>query len=749
MKKNLFFLISLIFITLAAYSADEIIQSDKVKVGRAGSSADKTIVLDTNSGANNPSITTTPANNDVRIKTNNLKVGTGAAADQTIQFNTGSGTPPAIKWNNTSGKVEFTNNGTSYQSIGSGGGGTFNLIDDGDAESGITNFVTGSYTAATRPSGTFTASSGSGTFAISTSSSSPLFGSNSFLLTKSSGASRQGRAIERTIVLDAGYRTKMLKTRIDYTIVSGTFVAGSNTTDSSLIWYVGQFNGTTWTYTEPSTFKMFSNSITNSDWVEGEFQVNSDTTQLKLIGFISESANSAWVVKAEVGFRLSTFLAGTTISDWTSFNPTGSWVSNTTYTGMWRRVADTLELKYRLSLTGAPTAASLTLNLPSGLNIDSAKALTLVNEQNKVGFAKFNDQGVNQYDGDVSISSATALSVFTKRTLTGANPVFIDHPAVNATSPFTWGSTDTLWAEASGIPIQGWASSTQQSDGYDGRQIGARYYNSASSISGSASTITFTTREQDDTNSYSGGTYTAPSPGWYRISAGLQLLYTSAADVNNSIAIFVDGSERTRTQSNTQRTTSNDYLKVDDTIYLRAGQLVTIRASSSGSSPSINSDNARNFFSIVKSQAPTTISATELVASIHGTTSQTITAGGTRFIVDASTKLLDTHGLVTTGASWKFTAQYPGLYEVKYVSSHASVTLTTGASLNAELYKNGSFYKPVAIYAHQAATATSPTISGSVNVWLNSGEYIDVRESVGGSVNAVINDATIYITKIK
>lgn len=194
-----------------------------------------------------------------------------------------------------------------------------NLIFDGNAESGITNFVEGSYSAATRPSGTFTASSGSGTFAISTSSSSPLFGSNSFLLTKSSGASRQGRAIERTIAIDSGYRTKMLKTRIDYTIVSGSFVAGSNgssPTDSSLIWYVGQYNGSTWSYTEPSTFKMFSNSTTNSDWVEGEFQVNSDTTQLKLIGFISESANSAWVVKAEVGFRLSAYLAGTTVSDW-------------------------------------------------------------------------------------------------------------------------------------------------------------------------------------------------------------------------------------------------------------------------------------------------------------------------------------------------------------------------------------------------------------------------------------------------
>lgn len=59
---------------------------------------------------------------------------------------------------------------------------------------------------------------------------------------------------------------------------------------------------------------------------------------------------------------------------WASFTPTGAWSSNTTYTGYWRRVGDSIEVKVDLAITGTPTSATLTVNfLPNSWTIDTNK----------------------------------------------------------------------------------------------------------------------------------------------------------------------------------------------------------------------------------------------------------------------------------------------------------------------------------------------------------------------------------------
>lgn len=61
------------------------------------------------------------------------------------------------------------------------------------------------------------------------------------------------------------------------------------------------------------------------------------------------------------------------IASWASFVPTGSWNTNVTYTGQSRQVGDTLEVRVNIALSGAPNAAALTINLPAGFTIDTAK----------------------------------------------------------------------------------------------------------------------------------------------------------------------------------------------------------------------------------------------------------------------------------------------------------------------------------------------------------------------------------------
>jgi len=105
---------------------------------------------------------------------NTLKFGNGAASDKKIIINKGSGAAnPAIKWNETTDKLQFSNDGSLYKDFGSGsgsGGSGFSVLSNPGFEDGATiNW----------------ASSG-GTYAEVTSGSNLLFGEKSVTFDASS-----------------------------------------------------------------------------------------------------------------------------------------------------------------------------------------------------------------------------------------------------------------------------------------------------------------------------------------------------------------------------------------------------------------------------------------------------------------------------------------------------------------------------------------------------------------------------------
>lgn len=60
---------------------------------------------------------------DFRIKENTLRFGLAASGDKTIEFNKGAGSSnPKIRWNETSDKLQFSNDGTTFSDIGTGTG---------------------------------------------------------------------------------------------------------------------------------------------------------------------------------------------------------------------------------------------------------------------------------------------------------------------------------------------------------------------------------------------------------------------------------------------------------------------------------------------------------------------------------------------------------------------------------------------------------------------------------------------------
>lgn len=489
--------------------------------------------------------------------------------------------------------------------------GTPNLIKNGHAEINTTGWTVSKNTvAASRPDSGFVTSSTNITWTRNTTN--PIDGQADFLYTKGA-ANRQGEQVYCGFTVAKKYRAKVLQIEVDYLVNSGTFSAGSNSTDSDIIVYI--YDVTNSTFIEPSSFKFLSSSSTIADKFVANFQTSATGSSYRILFHQATTSASAFAVQfKDVRVSPCQYVYGTPISDWQSYSLTigGSTsaptVGTNTSRAIWRRVGDSMEIKYYLNQTGAGSAGSGTylFPLPSGSTIDTNKATVTTNGSGLGGTAlgaasagnTTSSTSNNATVGTVIAYNTTNLAVQLLATTIGQTITL-------GSTNYALSGTTILYQFEASVPISGWSSSTQVSDGYDGR----------------------------------------------------------------------------------------------------------------------------------------------LIAAQATTASQTITAGGTRQIINGSTVTYDKTGSITTGASWKFTAPSQGIYEVKYVSSHSFATYTTGAELGAELYKNGSFAKPICNFMQQAATGVIAIISGSVEVELNANDYIDVREFIGGSVNSTINGATIYISK--
>jgi hypothetical protein len=142
------------------------------------------------------------------------------------------------------------------------------------------------------------------------------------------------------------------------------------------------------------------------------------------------------------------------MTDWVNFTPTGSWVSNTTYSGKYRRVGDSAEIQFLATVTGAPTAASLTFNMPSGLVVDSTKLSGGSSGNYLIGTGTTVSAATSYY---VSADLANSTTVI-RAVLGGATATYVTNPAVvSNTVPGTYANTDFVYLTIR-VPIVGWSA---------------------------------------------------------------------------------------------------------------------------------------------------------------------------------------------------------------------------------------------------------------------------------------------------
>lgn len=219
--------------------------------------------------------------------------------------------------------------------------------------------------------------------------------------------------------------------------------------------------------------------------------VNSTTPRLNTVNFpcpqsgtvalrlVSVAADEPLIAIDDAYLGLARNVGSTQlISEWQSYTPTGSWTSNTTYTGKWRRLGDTAEVQVRLALSGAPTAASLTVNLPSGLVIDTSKlagGTTQVELPNSDGSMR-DDASYNGFS-KAFYDSTTSVGIRSPSTATAHTLVI-----VNSTTPITWAANDSIDVTFR-VPIVGWTAQTIVMPDAQGWWAGASIVGAAASLS--------------------------------------------------------------------------------------------------------------------------------------------------------------------------------------------------------------------------------------------------------------------------
>lgn len=704
----------------------------------------KLIVCDTSSGA----ITITlPAVSGLTLPFNvgvKLSDGTNAVTINPDGTDVINGLPSKTISNSGSGAVLLADNspspdswtGLDFGETAAGGSSGINYIDNSDAESNTTGWAAYADAAATTP---VDGTGGSPNSTFTRTTSSPLRQSASFLFTKSSGASRQGEGFSYDFTIDAADKGKVLQGSFDYAIASGTFV------DDAMEVFVYDVTNAALIYCSPSKLKNHSLAAEKFGF---EFQTSSSSTSYRLIVHVGVSTDSSNTIKFD-NFSVgpAAKLYGSPVTDWVSYTPTGSWVSNTTYTGKWRRVGDTMQIQAQAATSGAPTSAAITFGLPSGYSIDTSKILSTGVEE-WLGYGKINDSNAAVYHVAVRYSSTTSVSVINL----GVAGTYVNEPSgVDQATPITFGASDFVNIAFS-VPIVGWSSSVIMSSDAATRPVAMRASGTCTgTLNGSFNQAIYGTMVNDSHGAYNTttGNYTVPVSGYYDVAAGFTCTGATVTQGNtNSIQIMVNSTAVATEVGRAGFTSANATFSnkvAANSIYCIAGDVIKIMSRSDYTTPSyaVLIDNSEFYFTVHQVQGPAQIAASESINARYTTAAAQTISTATVSIVDFGTKVFESHGSsVTTGASWKFTAPANGTYSVSARVLFDSYAWTAGQKVNLALYKNGTYY---ANLDRNPVTASVTYLlglqGGSAQVKLLAGEYIDIRvDHDRGSNTNLYND---------
>lgn len=570
---------------------------------------------------------------------------------------------------------------------------------------------------------------------ISTTSTNPLSGTYSMLLTKAAANAQYQGFISGVLTVDREDTAKVLYGSFFYEVTSGTVDFSGSSTQTYEIWIYNTVSGT---WTQPAGYRGMNQSsgvgqVVFSFQTDGTFANNS----YKIAVITQQTGTGAITVKFDdfvIGPRA--LVLGAPMTDWASFTPTGSWTTNSTYTGYWKRVGDTLFVQGKIALTGAPTATQLQINIPFGLSIDTAK-IDAATANRTLGMWSGDDAGIAGYTGVIQYNSATKVDCNSSN----ASGTYLTGAGVTATIPATWGSGDSIDFSFS-VPIVGWSSNVQTSSDTDTRVVAFAGTVTNTSF-GISSTTTLSLSSETDTHGglTSATTYTIPVSGVYRLSMSGYINTASGTASDRRLNIKVDGVTVTTTY---ETSTNLSSITPSAVKYLNAGQAITWEYSNGGVAVSTVSLRA----GVERLAGPSVVTATDtIVAKYSSTSGQSFGTGDT--LMKFETKEFDSTSSYSTSTGL-FTVPVSGKYLVGSLIHTAALALTGSNAIVISVFYNGALSS---ILGRQLSSSVSPvvyTVWGSSEIHCNAGDTLSIylKASVSGTLSTLAGQNYVYIVRV-
>jgi len=497
-------------------------------------------------------------------------------------------------------------NGTNWTAVGTGtGSGGINLFDGGDFEDGISLATvydnTGPYT---------TGEGGSpSVITITQNDTTPLVGTNDLKITKaSSDGSGEGITLLSEAV-DIAYRGRNLFVQFEWNGTDANYTdgdyelkaydVGTGATILPVVPVAGLNEDGTLPALKTKVVAYIPTTTDTDSTVRVSLHMASDSA--------TGNAHSCYVDSARLG---PDSVVPTSIqTPWTSWVPTGSWSTKTTYTGFERQVGQDWHFIVRVKVSGAPTSTSLTVNLPTNKNIDFTNITADLADNAMYPEASVTgiDAATGWFTGAIRLTSATTFDVFyTSVTAAGDNTSLV---AITQAAPMIWASGD--YVEISGsIPIEEYSNGASLSTVEAGLQtVMARYNSNAAQTIGSGGPhiINFEDEVFDTHNSVATGSswkFTAPRTGKYSVKARTQFQSSTGWTTGDYayFRIYKNGSLYSqldfREVENSAATSLAPSVNGSDTIALNKGDYIDVRVGHTLSSLSLETDSALTYVSI-------------------------------------------------------------------------------------------------------------------------------------------------------
>lgn len=586
------------------------------------------------------------------------------------------------------------------------------FVVNGGFENGKAGWVTYKNTAQALP---VTGSGGTATSSFATSTSSPLRGKSSGVMTHTA-ANNQGEGISYSFTVDAAAKGKMLNITGVYQIISGTYNGAG--TESDIEVYVYDVDAAQ--VIQPSAYKLDGgvNGLTYD--INASFQTNISSTNYRLIFHYPNTTATAFAVKFDnisVGpkFKTSNAPKAQLLGTVTMTGCASYWSSSST------AFADfTAQTGCTYTTTGqaqAPSTMIPAIKFPSmaagdyRLEYEGSIFANVVAKASNFQFWDGTNTARESSNISVSTSTGTANINGTGFSQTISYPTAQSNVTLSIRIKVDSGGTGGLYGTTS-VPgvIRVWyfpTVSSQTNDLGSQRIVFAKASGTAAAAAGSAPLIVSTATSLYDTHggyNSSTGRYTVPEAGLYRTT-----LYTNNTTgltfslFKNGVVVDICGNNG-----------SNGLVSCNVSTPCVSGDLLDIRpsATSTASAPA--------WIQFEKIMGPSQIGPTETIAASYYL-SASFSASST-IPINYDSKEFDTHNAVTTSSTaWKFTAPASGVYSVSTTENNS-----TGASY-IYIYKNGTIYKGI---SYQGTT----TLGYTTLIKLNAGEYIDIRPATSITV---------------